>query len=430
MDPNKKGWLKEFLQQRVTLISHAKEEEGLNKGQNPDQSFYGIIQPTGIMYGYPVNLLGYEGKTKWGLNEKIKVLIADSALNISQLYRQADGVLKEFSQENLTELVEAIVNFYNGVYQEISVAPKGWLRKKRNLFEQAEEILDRRIALIDQEAGNNFWLSFFGYSQIFLDMYIFSKWNITKPNQALIEYFREQKEELSYISVKVMAAASYANEIIEGEEKQLFDHFINSTKLSSNKKKRATGFFENGMQVHEIPVKPGDPWVLRKFFMELAILTVWSDKKVEQSERQFLTDFSNSVGFSDEEFENSMIAVEGFVLQYWGKLDSLQDKIDYVEVSEEYMSRIGKVVGRNKDRIINDIRKDDILLDLLRQGNTRELDDGQKEMARVRLFAVLQGIPSFRVIALPSEFLDYKTLIRIFPKDVFHSVIINDDLNE
>lgn len=426
MNPEKKGWLKTFLEQRIAYLVGADENDLIKKGQNPDQSFYSIIQPTGIMYGYPVNLLGFKGGSNWSLKAKIKVLIVDSALNISQLYNIKKSEKKEHEAAYLNELVKAIVDFYNGVYSEIYTGSKRWLGRNKDIFEQAEQILDKRVALIEQSAGHNFWSSFFGYSQLFLDMYIFSKWNITNPNQVLLDYFREQKEELSYNSVKVMAAASFANQKIEREERKLFEHFINSTNLSSENRKVAQGYFENGMQIHEIPIKTSDPWVLRKFFVELAILTIWSDKKVEQIERKFLLDFSNSLGFMDEEFENSMIAVEGFVLQYWTKLDSLQDKIDYIEVSEEYMSRLNKIVGRNKDRIIGDIKSDATLVDLIKQGNSRELDEGQKEMVRVRLFKVLQGIPNFRIIALPVDFLDYKTLIRVFPKEIFPRVLDED----
>ena len=48
-------------------------------------------------------------------------------------------------------------------------------------------------------------------------------------------------------------------------------------------------------------------WILKKFFLEIAILTIWADKKVEQEELDFLKRFCHYLGFSDDDLENSMI---------------------------------------------------------------------------------------------------------------------------
>ncbi|MEL7003137.1 MAG: hypothetical protein AAFN93_10425, partial [Bacteroidota bacterium] len=309
MNPGKKGWLRPFLEEKHSLVLDSKNEN-LNKGQNPDQSFYGIIQPTGIMYGYPINSLGLKGEAHWSSKDKLKVLMVDCAFNISLLYNQNSVAQGDY----LATFVRAIVEFYHGVYNEAFSSGQSWFGKRKDVFISAEEMLEKRVATIEAWVSRDFWSSFFGYSQLFLDMYIFSKWNITQPDQVLVEYFREQKEMLSLNSVKVIATASFADQKIEASERRLMTLFLESTQLKSDQKKEAQRFLEQGVQLNQITVNLTEPWVLRKFFLELAILTVWSDKKVGKLERSFLRELCQQLTFSEEEFENSMIAVEGFVL--------------------------------------------------------------------------------------------------------------------
>ena len=54
MDPGSKGWLKEYLEFRQELLQELVSEG--RKSSHPDHSLYRIIQPTGLMYGQPVDI--------------------------------------------------------------------------------------------------------------------------------------------------------------------------------------------------------------------------------------------------------------------------------------------------------------------------------------------------------------------------------------
>ena len=88
MNPSKSGWLADFIEYRKSAFLKTNEFNQSKLGKHPDQSFYGIIQPTGIMYGHPVNAFGIKDENIWTDNEGIKVLMADSLLNISALYSE------------------------------------------------------------------------------------------------------------------------------------------------------------------------------------------------------------------------------------------------------------------------------------------------------------------------------------------------------
>jgi hypothetical protein len=107
-----------------------------------------------------------------------------------------------------------------------------------------------------------------------------------------------------------------------------------------------------GVEIDSINLPSENSWILKKFFLEIAILTMWADKKVEQAEQDFLKNFAPTLGFSDDDLDNSLIAIEGFVLEHWEQLDYLQDKQDFQRVSEHFISRVSKIAEKNKSRLL------------------------------------------------------------------------------
>ena len=421
MNPAQKGWLKDFLEYRKSLFIRSKEFEKTRKGQHPDQSFYGFIQPTGIMYGYPVQLLNIEGSEAWSKLDMIKVLLADSFINIAELYTEHPVDDTDDFYNLIFVTMDSVNHFYSAVYPEISISLTSWFGKKKEVLSVTETILEKRVEMTFHDS-HNFWTDFFKHSQLFLDIYIFGQWSHTQPDKVLLEFFKEEKEELSYIAVKAMAAAAHANLNIEDEERKLFEHFIENSGLPAEKKRVAYEYFGHGMAIQDIPLEATDPWVIRKYFLELTILTVWSDKTVEASEWDFLNKFNHSLGFSEEEFDNSMIAVEGFVLKNWQQLDNLRLKRDHDELSEDYVSRIARIVDKYKNRIKSEIYEDYELQAILRKGSSNELSVQEKTLIKEKFTSILKHIPSFRVITLPEDFLTYEILLRVIPKDIITTI--------
>ncbi|UII33876.1 hypothetical protein LVD17_08615 [Fulvivirga ulvae] len=417
MNPSKKGWLKEFLHYRKNLFVRSKEFEKTKKGQHPDQSFYGMIQPTGIMYGYPVHVYDLELDYGWKKLDTVKVLLADSFINIAELYASAPVDTADAFYRLMYETMDSVNHFYNAVYPEISTSFTNWLGQKKDVLLITEKILDKRLDIIFKKSSN-FWTDFFNHSQLFLDIYIFGQWSHTNPDRVLLEFFKDEKEELSYTAVKVMAAAAHANKHVESEEEKLFEHFIENSGLPAEKRRVANEYFGHGLAIQDISVAESDPWVIRKYFLELAILTVWSDKMVEEIEWEFLNNFNRSLGFSGEDFDSSMIAVEGFVLQNWHQLDSLQLKKDHQAISEDYVGRIARITEKYINRIKLEMSDDHELIEILRKGKVSELSKDEKEILRHKFIGILKAIPSFRVIALPKDFLSYEILLRVIPKSV------------
>lgn len=417
MNPNEKGWLSKYIEFRTEMLREL-TTDAARKRSHPEHSLYRIIQPTGLMYGQSIGVSGHPDQDSWHNREKMKVLLAESLISSSLLfYEKQNGTPINISQA-IERTLEHIGNFYNNIFPELSTPVKPLFGKRKSPTELVERILDKRIErTIDFEG--NFWTYFFHNSLLFLDVFIFGQWIHTNADRIVADFFRYERDELRFSVVKVIAAASHANKEIVYEEKKLLDFFLHSTDLSSDKRKEAVRIFERGIEVQEINLPSENSWILKKFFLEIAILTIWADKRVEEIEMDFLKTFTHHLGFNEDDLENSLIAIEGFVLENWEQLSYLQNNQDYQQVSEQFIRRVAKIADKNKQRLSKELQENAELVELLRKSRSNDLTPEEKEKIRLGLVQILKTIPTFLIISLPRKFLTLPVLMRILPKNLF-----------
>jgi hypothetical protein len=417
MTPHDKGWLKSYLEFRKDLLMDLTVEIE-KKSSHPEYSLYRIIQPTGLMYGQSVGELNFPEQDAWDHKDRMKVLLAESLISSSLLFYDRPVRSHEELSNIILKTLESIGNFYNNIFPELSTPTKTLFGRRKSALELAEKILDKRIDHTNSYYGN-FWATFFHNSLLFLDVFIFGQWIHTNADRIVADFFRYEREELRFSVVKVIAAAAHANKVIAPEEKRLFEYFLQTTELPSERKKEALKIFAEGIALRDINLPSENSWILKKFFVEIAILTLWADKKVEQAELDFLKEFCNYFDFSEEELEHSMIAIEGFVLEHWEQLDYLQDKQDFNNVSEKFIQRVARLAEKNKTRLVHDLKTHDQLMNLLTKARGNDLNAEERENIRKELIDILRSIPTFVIISLPQKFLTLPILLKILPKNLF-----------
>lgn len=417
MNPNEKGWLKEYIDFRMDRLRDL-TTDSVRRGSHPEHSLYRIIQPTGLMYGQSAGLYQHPDQDTWHNREKMKVLLADSLISSALLFHEKQngspidiGVVVEKTLEN-------IGNFYNNIFPEVATPAKPLFGKKKSAVELAERILDKRIERTGDFEGN-FWTYFFHNSLLFLDVFIFGQWIHTNADRIVADFFRYERDELRFSVVKVMAAASHANREVVYEEKKLLDLFLHSADLSSEKRREAVDIFEKGIEIGDINLPAENSWILKKFFLEVAILTIWADKKVEDIEMDFLKAFTLHIGFNEEDLENSLIAIEGFVLENWEQLSYLQNNQDYQQVSEQFIKRVARIAEKNRHRLLKELHENHTVIALLKKSRSSELTAEEREVMRIALVQLLKSIPTFGIISLPRRFLTLPVLLKILPKNLF-----------
>lgn len=415
MNPGEKGWLKEYLDFRKDLL---KDLNGNMRSPHPEHSLYKVIQPTGLMYGQPLGNIGLQEAENWDEKDRMKILLAESLICSALLFHDKHIKNEDELSKVIFKTLEQIGNFYNNIFPELATPTKTLFGRKRTPLELAEKILDKRIEY-PGDFDKNFWTQFFHNSLFFLDIYIFGQWIHTNSDRIVSDFFKFEREELRFSVVKVIACAAHANAIIEYEERRLLEFFLQSTELSPERMKEAKKIFDEGIAVEDINLPNNNSWILKKYYMEIAILTIWADKRVEDSEMNFLKKLSLQLGFSDDDLENSLMAIEGFVLEHWQQLTFLQNKQDYQQVSDRFVSRMSRVAASHKNRLLKEAMASKELMALVAKAKSNELTDEEKTHMQELLIATLQTIPTFVIISLPQRFLTLPMLLKILPANFF-----------
>ncbi len=415
MKPGEKGWLKKYLDFRQELLRELTSEG--RKSSHPDFSLYRVIQPTGLMYGQPVRTFDHPDSHEWSKQDCMKILLAEGLISSSLLFHDKPVMNSEELSVVTMKTLESITNFYNHIFPELATPTKTLFGRKKTSLELVERILDKRIERTIEPKGN-FWTQFFHNSLLFLDIFIFGQWIHTNADKIVSDFFKYEREELRTSLVKIMAAAAHANTIVEFEERKLMEYFLQGAQLPPEKKKECQNIFEKGISIEEINLPTNNSWILKKYFLEIAILTIWADKKVEDIELLFLRRFADTLSFSEEELENSMVAIEGFVLEHWKDLLHLQDKKNYEQISDQYIKRMIKITDRNRNRLVKKAKDSEALMSLLIQARSQELTDMEKHSLREQLIEMLKVIPTFDIISLPQRYLTLPILMQILPKNM------------
>lgn len=415
MKTGKNGWLKDYLDYR---INHYHEDE-IKSSIHPDYSLYNLLQPTGLLYGKPVQAENLDQTQFATLNEhdRMVALLVESLVNVSLLFHQGEIKNAEDFSQILYKAITNITDFYNKVYPEIAVSAKTLFGRQRSTLETTEKILERRLAGMS-ENSDNFWVHLFYNTLVFLDIYLFGQWIHTGNGEVLTAFFIQEKEELRLTIIKIMIAAAYANDILELEEKKMIEYLLQAAQLSGKTTKDAKKYLEHGVQVEEITLPQNNSWLLKKYFLEIAIITVWADREVDDKELSFLKRLNSHLGFFDDDLDKSMMAIESFVLEHWQEMGDLQSKKSFEALGKEFEEKVLKITKRNENQIRQEIKVNEKIIRLIQKYRSDELSDEDAERLRKMLMNILQNLPAFGFIALPDTYMNLPLLFKILPEDL------------
>ncbi|MEO0469798.1 MAG: LETM1 domain-containing protein [Bacteroidota bacterium] len=421
MNPSDKGWLARFLlfhEKHLAETPALAHLEITRESQSLQKFLYQKLQPSGLMYGYPIRFLDHEfpypRTEEWSEKDKLKVLFAEALLFTGLFVRyEPDKPI----EDSVKKVVTDVRNFYKQNFERYARPIRSFLGKSRLMVDQIEYIIDHRISV--GYDWRNFWSSFFHNSLLFFDLIYFVEW-IERGHRKSKESLKQKRQDMRLKMLKIMAAAAHADEKIEQGERDLFNYFLLSANLPAPKKRQATSLFEKGIGLAELDFTVVDTWIMRKYFLELAILTIHSSRKVSEEEKHFLQKMAGQMDLEAEEFLHSMLAVETFVQNYWEDVHYLQIKQNYRIVSERMLSGMRRAIRKNQRRIAQEIRESRELMGLLQKSRKTPLTKAEKEKVRNQLLDILRAIPALTIFMLPFGSLTLPILLRIIPKSVLY----------
>ena len=409
MDLTEKGWLQKYIEFRKGIMAPV-----LNGNSEYQKLIYKTFQPTGIMYGHPLNMPDFIDLdlNDWPVKERTKLIFTEAIISSGIIINSNKEGNPDF--QFITDLQKSIKNFYStmksGSFSFLSFG------KNKTDIQIAENLLNKRIVV---KAGWNasFWQGFFQNLLLFSDILIM----INYFKSGRLDAIKEKQERLRVKALTIMAAAAFADGEIDASERKLFDFFVESAELQSVQKKKILSLLDGSPDLDSIGDFNDEVWLEKKYLLELAILTVWADRNLHQKEEDFLVKLNERMGFDEVELHASMAAIESFVMNNWERVHYLQSKQNYLIVSKRLTGRMSKIALKYKHEIGNEIKESKELVSLINKSRTSSLTVDEKAKIRQQLVDILKSVPAFVVIALPFSFLTLPILFKILPKSVFPS---------
>ena len=403
-----KSWLKSYVDffKGFAQTDDFKEFiKKINTIENPEHFIYSSVQPTGLMYGFPIRFSDFDvpGLHDLDDHDKTKMILIDCLISCS-MFLKTQGVNNEVDMEKmLNEIINNIGDFYSQVFTQNENSANGVAHP-----DEVEQLIDKRVSG-NKKWNKNFWTSYFQNSLLFLDIIYFSRW--LQHGDRL--RFQKEKEDIYFLIIKIIAASANANSQIEKEEELLFKNFLDSAKMKEEKVKMANDYFFKGITLDSIDFSEIDSWVIKKYLLEIAILTIWSDRLLEDSEKNFLVQLNDKLGFSELELEESMLAIENFVLSNWEKIPYMNEKTDFETIQDNLTERISVAVKGRMELLGKSFPHSEEFERIINNGSVEKLTDAERKILRGHLLELIKDIPSIAVFLLPGGSIMLPQLLKV-----------------
>lgn len=416
MNPSSSGWIKKFFSLLKADESYLNEYPG---SMSPEELIYGYLQPTGIMYGFPTSFLFMSDHEVEGMSaeEKFKVLLLEGLLLIDFI----NG--GKFDEESLEEALENYVRFYEET--AIEKAKRSWLSfKDLTVYEKLESIIDQRVD-IKVSFSNKLWTSYLHNSLIFQDLILYYEYdNSNHPERVALK-----RRKVMLDVLKLVAVAAKADGEIAEEEEALFDVFMASAKLEGEDRDIAKDFWDEDKTLDDISFDADLSWLWKRYMMEIATLTVWSDKVVVASEEEFLKQLALKLEVVDDEQDKSFIAIQSFVLSNADVVPFLSGKNEAEQLMDGAADKWKKILGRNKEKLSVELRQSKELVALIAKSGRTELTEDEKKKVKAQFKDLGRSIPAFTLFMLPGGSLVMPIVLKLIP-DLVPSAFRNNQIDE
>lgn len=427
MNPHEKGWLGKYLHfRRRQLLSQGNPYNSI-LGTDRGKFLYQLLQPTGLIYGHPVKVMdiGHPRENEWDESGKVKVLMTESFLSCGLLLFPSETSTEQDIDRLFEQVIEAVKSFYQQTFHEFSRDKSSFFNRRKSDQSRIEYLLDQRISI--KHRLMNFWTGFFHNSLIYLDLIFFVHW-VGAGNELTHIQLQRERESVRLKLLQLITVAARVSSLPIGESgKNLHHFFLESAELPEHKKRLALAFWNKGITLDDIDFSSIQSWVLKKYFLEIAIVTLLADNKIDDEEHIFLEKLIDKLSLEPNELAHSLFAIQEFMEQHKPKVHYLQKKRLYRLAGERYLYSLRMELRKNRRRLLQEIGESKELVALLAKAGRQELTLEEKEKVRKQLIDILKAIPAFTIFMLPGGSITLPLLLKILPKKLLYPSSFYED---
>ncbi|MFM7005885.1 MAG: LETM1 domain-containing protein [Flavobacteriales bacterium] len=410
--PGSKNWIAKFFDLLDKGIFDLDDELIHQKEENLTHF---ISHQTGLIYGTAKSFIfsNAQEKQKFNTDEQLQLLLFETLL-FTYVRKQQDKVRSE-------AFIEALIDFYQG-YTALGLKAKISRKLTNNPIRKIEILLASRVGVKSSFLGANYWLKHLSNAFIFLDVILFRAYLEGDKTPFSTNYERYASSVLNGLIYAALIDGK-----VEHKEQQILLHFKASAALPPRLDKMYRERIQIGIPLKVLQQERIDNPLLAQITYEFGYLLLSSTHLINREEKQKLQDLGKVLNISEaqmlisEEMSMAFIAQSGpdELLIY---KQSTEAGFAYKETSKRWL----RIIGRNRDRLVTEIRESKELMALLQKSTKEDLSPEEKEQVKKQFYDILKSMPSLALFLLPGGSLLLPIVMKLVPELIPSAFKINE----
>jgi hypothetical protein len=416
--PSAKNWIAKYftyVDSGEIVIADSTHFKGGSDEKN-DEILHFFANHTGLTFGSPTRLI-FSEEMKFDLTqeEKLKVLLFEALIIV---YIQESQ--KPFNEN---EFIACLCRFYTpdkvtNIYPWLSVF---YSDKPKNALER---LFSKRIKIKSSLKESNFWLNYLSNSFVYLDVIMFSAYLRGKSKG-----FENHSESYALQILQASVFAAKVDDKIDVIDYKLISYFISSAGISEQNETIINELIKN----NEIKLSDcyfqRDNTLLSYYVFDVATFMLETTNQRYIIEHAFHLELGTMLGLNQAERESSISQCKAFIMQYTPSIELLttssESKMVYSNLSKRYL----KILGRNKDKFLEEVKESKELLALVKKSMHTELTIKEKEIVKTQFKDILKTMPSLAIFLIPGGSLLLPLILKLVP-DLLPSAFKSNEIEE
>lgn len=410
--PGSKNWIAKFFDLLDKGIFDLDDDLIHQKEENLTHF---ISHQTGLIYGTAKTFIfsNAQEKLKFNTNEQLQLLLFETLLFTYIRKQQVKARNEEF--------IDTLLDFYKG-YTAIGLKDKISLKLNKNSNRKVEILLASRVGVKSSFLGANYWLKHLSNAFIFLDVILFRAYLEGDKTP-----FSKNYERYASSVLNGLIYAALIDGKVEQKEQQILSHFKASATLPAQLDKMYRERIQIGIPLKVLQQERVDNPLLAQITYEFGHLLLQSTHLINEQEKQKLQDLGKVLNMTEaqmlisEEMSMAFIAQSGPTELLIYK-QSTEAGFAYKETSKRWL----RIIGRNRDRLLTEIRESKELMALLQKSTKEDLSTEEKEQVKKQFYDILKSMPSLALFLLPGGSLLLPIVMKLVPELIPSAFKINE----
>ncbi|PQB04630.1 LETM1-related biofilm-associated protein [Aureitalea marina] len=388
MNPSASGWISKFLTQFGP-------DELVFDGPGHDR-LYDHLRSSGFIYGVSVRPM---------LESPVSTLkLTQLELAKVNLFHALIWTLASERDVDQRELdLQQIIDFYHAIDR----GRTGWLQRlsmARKPQSKLENILSARLQEHNNLASNRS-TSLLTYALLYVDVLRFASY-LDDPEQESI-YAGQLENALISVALQALHAKKDKNKY----DLQLLELVRDSLEHAHGSE--AIGKY---LELEAMPYLKQASYREKKYVLDIALLAVWEDRKMEEGEYAFLLELTQIMELDPSELDGSIEHLVHFSEAHASKISLFDHTHPVRQFYNQSTSTVRLLILRNRKRLAKELSESGELMVLLGQSTVRELNREEKRQVRTQLLDMCKSIPSLAIFLLPGGTVLLPLFMKLIPQ--------------